>query len=243
MSANLTLRIANGSAATLQRFAAKDWAILSVLVIFAATLRLLFINGPLGSDDIVYLNRSLQIAEGSWTTAQYNGSLRYGLQHPGSAVPARIRSRRRRGQRLAALLLARRDCGDIRVCAQGVEPCRRLVCCDPARGQSLAHRRGDAHSCRIRCWRVSLRFRSCCSMQRNNIEMRACTRSQVSPWAPCSGGRSWPSQRCSRCSYPLVIRRVDVRWLWVVAGGLVMLVGHLALMQLIASDPCTSSRW
>lgn len=54
-----------------------------VLVLGLALLwRLLFFNGPFGSDDGVYLQRALDVATGAWTSADYNGALRYGYNIP-----------------------------------------------------------------------------------------------------------------------------------------------------------------
>ena len=46
-----------------------------LIVAAAAVVRLLFWNGPLGSDDVVYLRRALNVANGEWTNANYNGAL------------------------------------------------------------------------------------------------------------------------------------------------------------------------
>jgi len=53
-----------------------------LIVAAAAAVRFLFWNGPLGSDDVVYLRRSLDVASGEWSTANYNGALRYGFNIP-----------------------------------------------------------------------------------------------------------------------------------------------------------------
>lgn len=52
------------------------------ILLFALALRLAFANGALGSDDLVYLARALDVAEGHWTSANYNGALRYGFNIP-----------------------------------------------------------------------------------------------------------------------------------------------------------------
>jgi hypothetical protein len=37
--------------------------------------------------------------------------------------------------------------------------------------------------------------------------------------------------------YPLIWRRLDIRWLYLLGGGLLMLFAHLVLMLAIAGDP------
>lgn len=54
----------------------------SLIILIALLLREGFFNGPLGSDDIVYLSRSLDVANGIWSNANYNGALRYGYNLP-----------------------------------------------------------------------------------------------------------------------------------------------------------------
>jgi 4-amino-4-deoxy-L-arabinose transferase-like glycosyltransferase len=52
------------------------------LAIFALACRLLLFNGLYGSDDITYYARALDVARGLWTSAKYNGALRYGFNAP-----------------------------------------------------------------------------------------------------------------------------------------------------------------
>jgi hypothetical protein len=52
----------------------------------ALLLRLVFYIGVWGSDDLVYLSRAAEIANGEWSSAQYNGALRYGYNIPQAIV-------------------------------------------------------------------------------------------------------------------------------------------------------------
>ena len=45
-------------------------------------LRSLFFSGYMGSDDVVYIKRAMEIANNIWTSADYNGALRYGFNIP-----------------------------------------------------------------------------------------------------------------------------------------------------------------
>jgi 4-amino-4-deoxy-L-arabinose transferase-like glycosyltransferase len=61
---------------------------LLLILLFALAVRLLLINGEFGSDDLVYFARSLQLARGEWSSADYNGALRYGFNLPAAGFIA-----------------------------------------------------------------------------------------------------------------------------------------------------------
>lgn len=58
-----------------------DWAFAAVLLL-ALGIRIALFNGAFGSDDNVYYDRALDIAQGHWSSANYNGALRYGFNLP-----------------------------------------------------------------------------------------------------------------------------------------------------------------
>jgi 4-amino-4-deoxy-L-arabinose transferase-like glycosyltransferase len=61
----------------------RDMLAISTLLLFAVIVRQLFFIGPSGSDDAVYLDAALKIAGGNWTVdSNYNGSLRFGFHAP-----------------------------------------------------------------------------------------------------------------------------------------------------------------
>lgn len=59
---------------------------LCIILSIALITRLVFFNGPFGSDDLVYLRRSLDVAYGEWASANYNGALRYGYNIPSGFI-------------------------------------------------------------------------------------------------------------------------------------------------------------
>jgi len=65
-----------------------DWAVLWSLIALAALWRIAVFNGPLGSDDVVYFGRALDVSEGIWSSANYNGALRYGFNIPAGLMLA-----------------------------------------------------------------------------------------------------------------------------------------------------------
>ena len=58
---------------------------LLAILALAVLIRQLFFGGPVGSDDVVYLGRTIDVGEGLWTAAHYNGGLRYGYNLPSGA--------------------------------------------------------------------------------------------------------------------------------------------------------------
>ena len=56
--------------------------ILALILLFSFFIRIFFFNGEFGSDEVVYLTRSLEVANGQWSSSNYNGALRYGYNIP-----------------------------------------------------------------------------------------------------------------------------------------------------------------
>jgi hypothetical protein len=50
--------------------------------LLALVVRLVIYNGAFGSDDLTYFQRAAELARGEWTSANYNGALRYGFNLP-----------------------------------------------------------------------------------------------------------------------------------------------------------------
>jgi 4-amino-4-deoxy-L-arabinose transferase-like glycosyltransferase len=60
-----------------------DWLAFCALLLGAFIVRQIFFIGPAGSDDAVYLGAALKIANGDWSViSHYNGSLRFGFHIP-----------------------------------------------------------------------------------------------------------------------------------------------------------------
>lgn len=64
------------------------WLCLGAIVAIGAAIRLLLFYGMFGSDDLVYFSRALEIARGHWTSANYIGAVRYGVNIPIAATIA-----------------------------------------------------------------------------------------------------------------------------------------------------------
>lgn len=61
---------------------------LVLLLVLALVVRLTTFNGVFGSDDLVYFTRAAQLAHGDWSSADYNGALRYGFNLPAAGFIA-----------------------------------------------------------------------------------------------------------------------------------------------------------
>jgi len=70
------------------RFGLADWVALSVLLLTAGIVRVVFFSGLIGSDDVTYTERALAALHGDWTTSNYVGAIRYGVNLPMAAIMA-----------------------------------------------------------------------------------------------------------------------------------------------------------
>lgn len=61
---------------------------LVLVLLLALLVRLLVYNGAFGSDDLTYFSRAASLARGEWTSANYNGALRYGFNLPAAGFMA-----------------------------------------------------------------------------------------------------------------------------------------------------------
>lgn len=61
---------------------------LSLIMLLALGIRIALFNGAFGSDDNVYYERALDVARGEWSSANYNGALRYGFNIPAGLLSA-----------------------------------------------------------------------------------------------------------------------------------------------------------
>ena len=58
------------------------WIDLCIIVALAALLRVAFSPGMFASDDLTYFSRALEIARGIWSSSDYIGAIRYGVNIP-----------------------------------------------------------------------------------------------------------------------------------------------------------------
>lgn len=216
---------------------AMHWPALAAILFAAAFLRLLFENGPLGSDDVVYLSRAAEIARGEWTSADYNGALRYGFNLPAGLLMALF------GVSELAANLWPFFCSLAEVAvvyvfalkAWGRGPAALaagLLAVTPLHIASATRIHADP----VVALFLSLAFLLVFLGERSGRPMTYFA-------AGLSVGMVfWVKELAivtlfALLLYPLAWRRLPRGWLFFIAGGLVMLVAHLALMAVIAGDP------
>ncbi len=209
------------------------FGILAVAVI----LRLLFFNGPFGSDDLVYLTRAVQIAQGDWSSANYNGALRYGFNIPAGVFVYLF------GVNLAAanlwpLLCSLAEIAAVYLFASKLWGPRAAFYAAIILAFIPIH---VAVATRIHTDPIVSCFLTLSFILFYLAEERR-TPGLYLLAGLAMGMVFWVKELAvvtlfAFALYPLFWRRLDMRWGYVVAGGLIMLFAHFALMHFIAGDP------
>jgi hypothetical protein len=218
------------------------WVALAGILVLAACLRLVFFNGVFGSDDIVYLNRAMQISQGIWTAEPYNGSLRYAFNIPAGVALAIF------GVGPVTANLWPIACSLLEIAAVFVF-CLRFWNLRTAVYAGLILATTSLHIA------VATRIHTdpivSCFLTGGFVLFFLAERgrSRVLYYLAglSMGGVFWTKELATVTlftfvAYPFVVRRIDWRWSIVVAGGVTMLAGHLLLMQAIAGDPLYAIR-
>lgn len=230
-------RLIDATAVRPRAWTGRDTLLLAGVLGYAIALRLVLFNGFFGSDDVVYLARSMEIADGVWSSANYNGSLRYGYNIPaalfiylfglnvftanawtlvcsvaevGLVYAFAARYLDRRSAVFAALILA-------------------SLPLHIALGTRI-------HADAVLAFFVTLSFVLFFAAEQTG------RRILYAATGLALGMIFWVKELAAVTllaflTYPLIAGRLRREWLWVVGGGLVMLAGHLALMQVIAGHP------
>ncbi len=225
------------TAATATAYGARDWLILMALLVMAALLRMMFFNGPFGSDDLVYLNRSVQISEGIWTSANYNGALRYGFNIPAGFLIYLF------GLNIVSANLWPLFCSLAEIAAVYVL------------ARSVWGRPTALYAALILAF---MPLHVACATRIHADPVVACfltlsfvlfyfaeqyrTRSLYFLTGIAMGLVFWVKEIAvvtlfAFVFYPFIWRKFEAGWAYVVGGGLVMLLAHFALMSFIAGDP------
>ncbi len=218
-------------------FTARDWAALMATLVLAAIIRFAFFNGVFGSDDLVYLNRSVQISEGIWSNANYNGALRYGFNIPAGFLMYLF------GINIVATNLWPLLCSLAEIAAVYVLA-RCLWDRQTALYSALVLTFMPLHvaaATRIHADPVVACFLTLSFVFFYFAEQ---TRARVLYFLTgiAMGLVFWTKEIAvvtlfAFVFYPLLWRKVESRWAYVIGGGLVMLLAHLALMSVISGDP------
>ena len=210
---------------------------LAVVLLSAAGLRLIFFHGVMGSDDLVYFTRAAEIASGVWSSADYNGSLRYGFNLPAGLFVYLF------GANIFAANLFSLLCSLGEIALVGF----------------FAWRHWGVRAGLLAALILSvtpLHVAAATTIHADPIAAFFITASFIAFWqATESGSRLgffatgllvgfvfWVKELiivyvAVFFLYALVERRWDWKWLYGILGGLVMLFGNLALMWAITGDP------
>lgn len=211
-------------------------AIFGVLFV-ALVVRLLFFNGPFGSDDLVYLTRATEISKGEWSSANYNGALRYGFNIPAGFFIYLF------GINLAAanlwpLLCSLAEIVAVYFFAAKLWGARAALFAALILAFIPIH---AAVATRIHADPVVSCFLTLSFIFFYFAEERRSRRLYFLAGL-AMGMVFWAKELAvialfAFAFYPLLWRKFDTRWAYVIAGGLTMLFAHLALMYFIAGDP------
>jgi len=221
----------------LEVFEDKKFVILSLIVTLSFAVKIFYFNGAGGSDDIRYLERSLDVAQWQWTSADFNGSLRYGYNIP-SGFLIGLFGLNIFTANLWALICSLTEVSVVFLFAwkylghKAAFYAALLLAFMPLH-VAVATR---LHSDPVVCLFLSLSFIMFYKAEREPGKQLYFLTGIV------LGCVFWTKELLALAYacflfYPVLIRKIKFEWLYLVLGGLTMLLAHFALMQFIAGDP------
>lgn len=215
----------------------ETWLPLVCVLLLSIILRLAFFNGLFGSDDFVYLNRAVQISEGIWTSANYNGSLRYGFNIPAGFFIF-VFGKNIFSVNLWPLLCSFAEVASIYLFASYIWGRRAALYAGLVLAFMPLH---VAVATRIHADPIVS-----CSLTFSFILFYLAEQRRA-PWLYFLTGIAmgfvfWTKELAIITLFPFIIypllwRKFDARWIYLISGGLFMLLAHLVLMTLISGDP------
>lgn len=219
-----------------------EWGVLAALIALATLWRLVVFNGPLGSDDVVYFARALDVSQGAWSSANYNGALRYGFNIPAGLMLS-LFGRGEFQLNLWPLLCSLTEIGLVwwfcrkHFGATAALLAAVLLLVTPTHVATATRLHADAVA---NCF-LTMAFVLFLESENSRSRLLAFLAGLS------MGAVFWVKELLGLALltfllWPLVSRKFESRWLWVVAGGLTMLLGHFLLMQIIAGDPLHAFR-
>jgi hypothetical protein len=213
------------------------WLTLTFLLVASFAIRMLFFNGLFGSDDTVYLGRSIDVANGVWNGANYNGSLRYGFFIP-EGLLLRVFGINEFTANLWTLFCSLAEILVVYLFAFQLWDRRTalfvgLVMASFPLHIALATR---IHADSVVCFFITLVFFLFYFGEKLN------SRSAYLFCGISMGLVFWTKELAIITIlpfflYPLLFRRINGNWIYVVIGGVSLLLLHFAFMQWIAGDP------
>lgn len=230
-------RLIDAAVARPRAWTGRDTLLLAGVLGYAIALRLVLFNGFFGSDDVVYLARSIEIADGGWSSANYNGSLRYGYNIP-AALFIYLFGLNTFTANAWTLVCSVAEAGLVYGFAARYLDRRSAVFAALILASLPLH---IALGTRIHADAV-LGFFLTLSFVLFFAAEQTGRRALYAATGLALGMIFWVKELAAVTllaflTYPLIAGRLRREWLWIVGGGLVMLAGHLALMQVIAGHP------
>lgn len=209
-----------------------------VIIILAGSLvvRISLFVGVFGSDDVVYLERSLDVARGEWGRADYNGALRYGYNIPAGFL-IYVFGLSEFNANLWTLICSTVEIFLVYLFAMKLWGRREAIIVSILLStaplhiiQSTSIHTDSVLSCFITLSYVLFFF----AEKRRSVYLYFFS-------GICLGMIFWIKELAAVvfvgfATYCLFERRFDRRWFWIIGGGGVMLIAHLGLMQIIAGD-------
>jgi hypothetical protein len=194
-------------------------------------------NGLLGSDDVVYLRRAVEVSQGMWSSGDYNGALRYGFNIP-AGFSIYLFGLSAFSANLWSLLCSLVEVAVIYLFATSTWGRRVALCSALVLGFIPLHIAVATriHPDPVVSLFVTLSFVLFCLAERTG------SRTLYFFTGTAMGMIFWAKELAvvtflALALYSLVWRRLDTRWGYVIAGGVPLLVAHLALMMAVAGDP------
>lgn len=210
---------------------------LGFVITFAFLIRIAFFNGFLGGDDLTYFTNAYDIANGVWEPEAYNGALRFGYNIP-SAFFIHFFGVNIHAVNAWSLLCSLAEIGAVFLFAAKYFSTRAALLSALILATAPLHM---AVSTRIHVDPVMAFFLT------SSFILFYCAEDKRNPWIYFMAGLFigsvfWAKEvgivtALAFVTYPLLFRRINIQWVYVVAGGMVMLIAHLVLIQAITGDP------
>ncbi len=210
---------------------------LAALLIAAAILRLALLNGPYGSDDLIYLIHSIKISQGTWDSSNYNGALRYGFNIP-AGLFIHLFGLNLISANLWPLLCSVAEIAAVYILALYAWGRRAALYAASILAFIPLHvaSAGRIHADPVVAFFLTLSFVFFYFAERDR------SRRLYFLTGLAMGMVFWAKELAvvtlfAFVFYPLLWRKIEARWVYVIGGALLMLCAHLALMSVIAGDP------
>jgi 4-amino-4-deoxy-L-arabinose transferase-like glycosyltransferase len=211
--------------------------VMAAVLVFAAFARWLGYSGFFGSDEVTYTAQAFKLLDGDWTVGEYVGAHRYGVNFP-VAVFATMFGRTEFAAALYALLTSMAEVGVLTWVAWRMFGPRAalisglLLASLPTHVHFAGRLMADAPLCLTLTAAFALFY-------------EAETRRGVATYVAAGfllGLSFWIKPPVTVFAaavlmlYPLVVRRLDPRWIWVVAGAVAAVVANCLVLWFLSGN-------